>query len=430
MWPFSKKNTAPAYSVPALIDIHVKSYTLPEMTPRWSLFAKHQDDWNARTAIVEGYQASSVVYACVEKRAKLLASAPWKAERWSGDGWQHVPNSPLQKLIDAPNPDLSWYEIVYELSQSLDLAGNAFMTEVKGGRLGQPFQLHVLPPEFVKIKPGSQRLVDYYEYAEGGQTFRVPEQDMVHLKMPNPRSRWFGMPVLMAAGRATDVDRESGAWQKASLQNRGVVDLHVEVPDTLTAEQRAEIRDKLMERQTGPANARAPIVSSGKVTNLGMSAVEMDFVESRKVVWTEICSAFGVPMAALGFTENVNLANAETMEKMIWQDTIIPQFSLIKRQLTQQLAREFGSEWRLEPDLDAIPALQEDFGEKVQQAERLMRMGFTRNEVNAKLELGFDATPDGDVRYEPTGMIPAGLSGMDNGTDDAKAALSRLGYGA
>ena len=248
---------------------------------------------------------------------------------------------------------------------------------------------------------------------------------MVHLRMPNPNSRYFGMPVLMAAGRAADVDRESANWQKASLQNRGVVDVHIEVPSEVTAEQRQEIRDKWQERQGGPQNARAPVVSSGKINNIGQTAVEMDFVESRKAIWTELSAAFGIPLSALGFTENVNLANAGAMEKQMWQATIIPQLELMERQFTQQLAREFGPEWRMRPDLSGVEALQEDYGEKLANAERLLRMGFTRNEINQRLELGFDETPDGNTRYEPSGMLPA----LDQDTDEGKREVVKLAYG-
>jgi len=428
MWPFtSKKISAPAYSVADQLDLRVKSFTLPEMTPRWTLFAQENRDWNTTTAIKEGYNASAIVYAAVEKRAKLIATAPWKAERWQGDGWVHVPNSPLQQLIDSPNPDTSWYELIYAASQALDLSGNAFISEVKGGSRGKPFQLWNLPSQYIKIKPGRERLVEYYEYEESAGKYKIPEADMVHLRMPNPNSRWFGMPVLMAAGRATDVDRESGAWQKASLQNRGVVDLHIEVPDTVSAEQRAEIRDKIMERQTGPNNARAPIVSSGKVNNLGMTAVEMDFVNSRKETWKEIAMVFGTPLAALGLIDDVNRANGEAMERMVWQDTIIPQLELIKRQLTHQLAKDFGAEWRLEPDLSSVEALQANLEEQTRIAQRLMAMGFTRNEVNARLEMGFDDDPSGDVRYEPSGMMPVGFA--EGNADEERAALLKLAYG-
>jgi len=406
MWPFSRKMQTPFVPVESQLAMSIKSVSLPELTPQWWLFARRDYDWDIETAVLEGYQASAVVYAAVEKRAKLLASVPWVAERRTRDGeWEPAENSPLQQLVDRPNPDQSMYELVYQISQSLDLAGNAYLSEVKRGP--RAVALWHLPAKHMKLKPGKTRLIDYFEYDEAGSKARIEPEDMVHLRMPNPNSRWFGMPVLMAAGRATDVDRESGIWQKASLQNRGVIDVHFEVPTGTTPEQVDDMKKRWKEKQSAPANAREPTFTSGKVTQMGQTAVEMDFVQSRKAVWTEIAAVFGVPLAALGFTEDVNLANAESMNKQLWQDTIIPQLDLIKRQLNHQLAGEFGPEFRLSYDLSNVPALQEGLDKKLESAERLYRMGVPFNVINQHLEMGLDEIEGGDVGYIPSGLIPA-----------------------
>jgi HK97 family phage portal protein len=432
MWPFTKKLPVPIETPDRQVSMYLKSVSLPEATPRWSLFAKRQENWNPEVAIKEGYNASAIVYACIEKRAKLLAAVPWRAQQKRGGEWVDMPESPLQRLIDRPNPEQSLYELIYEASQSLDLAGNAFISEIKGGTSGLPFELWLLPAQHMLIKPGRERLISYFEYAEQGiGRIRIEPEDMIQLKMPNPNSRWFGMPPLMAAGRAADVDRESADWQKSSLQNRGVLDIQIEVPETLSKEQRDEIRDKLTDRQTGPANARKPIVSSGKVHQLGQNAVEMDFVASRKAVWLEISAVFGIPLAMLGFTEDVNLANSETMRKMVYEDTIIPQLDLMGRQLNHQLSSEFGPDWRIEPDLSNVEALQENLGDKLANADKLWRMGVPFDQINERFELGFEPFEGSDVGYLPGGLLPAGFDNMPEppATPDELDAQKRLAYG-
>jgi HK97 family phage portal protein len=395
MWPFKSKTIE--HNVPSVqtqIAMAVKSITIPQAAPDWKLFAKTQTDWDVKTAIVEGYNASAAVYTCVEKRAKLVSSVPWKAKKKLQDGTlEDLPSShPLNMLINMPNPETSWLEIMYEVSQQLDLAGNFFMSEIKAGARGLPTQVWVLPAQYVKIKPGKERLIDYYEYQESSSTrFKVMADDMVHLRLPNPSSRYFGQPVLMAAGRATDIDRESGIWQKCSLQNRGVLDISLEVPEGLQQDEIEAVQKKLEERHSSPVNARKPLVTSGKVTQLGQTAVEMDFVNSRKAVWAEICAVFGMSMSDLGFTESVNLANAEAMQKQLWVNTVIPQLELIKRQLNPQLASEFGPDICLEYDLSNVSALQENLTEKLTNAEKLWRLGFSLEAINSRLELGFDS---------------------------------------
>jgi HK97 family phage portal protein len=407
VWPFTRKLQTPALSVPSQLSMSIKSLSLPEATPRWWLFAQNDHQWSSRVAIDEGYAASSIVYTAVEKRAKLLASTPWRVERRRGDEWEPLDDHPLINLLERPNPDQSFYELMYEASQSLDLAGNAYLTEIRPSEGRPPVALWLLPAEYMKIKPGRSQLVEYYEYSEDGIRQRIQPEDLIHLKMPNPSNRWFGMPVLMAAGRATDVDRETGIWQKTSLQNRGVLDMHIEVPEGTTPEQIEEAKRQYREKHGGPDTAREPIFSSGRITQLGQTAVEMDFVASRRAIWTEIAAVFGVPLAAMGFTEDVNLANADAMMRQLWQNTIIPQLDLIKRQLNHQLASEFGDDIRLMYDLSNVAALQDDFGEKLSNAERLFRMGVPFNEINQKLELGFEDTEGGEVGYIPSGLIPA-----------------------
>lgn len=420
MWPFKTKLIAPPSND---VAHQLKSLTLPQAQPSWRLYAKN-NPWNVHTAIAEGYNASAIVYACVEKRAKLLASTDWKAMRMVDGMWQHDPESPLQQLINMPNPDQSWYEIIYGASQNLDLSGNAFISEIRAGVRNQPQQLWLLPSQYIKIKPGRENLVEYFEYsyhtALGNK--KIMPADMVQLKLPNPNDPYFGMPPLMAAGRATDIDRESGIWQKVSLENRGAADINIKLPDDATREQVASIREQYEKMQTGAKNARRALMTNADIQQLGMNAVELDFVESRKSVWTEITAAFGLSLSDLGMTENVNLSNAQEMNKALWQNTIIPLVELVERQLNHQLAVEFPG-YKIKADLSNIEALQESQDTKLANAEKLFRMGVPFNELNKMYELGFDETASGETGYIPTGLIPVNfdISGEIGLPDDAES---------
>lgn len=401
MWPFNKKIVSNVPSVEQQVKFALKSITLPEAQPSWNLFPQLQRNWSTTVAIDEGYNASAIVYAAVEKRAKLIAGVPWYAATKNVEGdIERLPlTHPLNLLLNRPNPDQSWYELIYSVSQMLDLSGSAFIPEFKGGALGVPISLSLLNSEYVKIKAGTERLVGMYQYTNGNVTRNIDPDDMIQLKLPNPKDPYFGQPVLMSAGRATDIDREAGNWQKTSLQNRNISDIHIEVPEGTQPDQIEAMRAALKERSQTPDNARSPLVSSGKINQLSRTAVEMDFTNSRKSVWTEIAACFGVPLAAIGFTESVNLANADAMMKQLWTETIIPQLELLKRQLDHQLASEFGPNVCMEFDLSNVSALQESLDSKLANAERLWRLGIPLTAINQRLELGFD---DNEIPEEPT----------------------------
>lgn len=410
MWPLTKKKQPNTPTVKEQVRFAIKSLTLPEAQPRWSLYPQNQKDWSTLTAIHEGYNASAVVYTAVEKRAKLTASIPWYAGEKDSDGnVEKLPlNHPLNQLIENPNRSQSWYELIYGASQMLDLSGNAFISELRGGANNYPVELWLLSTQYMKIAPGTQELVKYYQYVNGTVNRNIEPEDMIQLMLPNPDDPLFGQPVLMSGGRATDIDRESADWQKASLQNRGVLDIHVKLPEGATQEQAEAVKQKLKDRQNGPANAREPMATTGDVQQLGQTAVEMDFLNSRKAVWTEIAAVFGVPLAAMGFTEDVNLSNAQEMDKQLWKNTIIPNLELLRRQLTKQLAQEYGENIVMMYDLSGVSALQESFTDKLNNADKLFKMGYSANTINEALELNLPEQ-DNDIGYIPTGLIPVGL---------------------
>jgi HK97 family phage portal protein len=422
MWPFSNKISSNVPTVSQQLDFRLKSITLPEAQPKWNLFPQKQKEWSTDVAINEGYNASAIVYAAVEKRAKLIASVPWRAvlKDANGDTTPLPYNHPLNQLIYSPNLDQSWYELMYSASQMLDLSGSAFMPEVKGGARGLPISICVLNSEYIKIKPGTEQLVEMYQYVNSNVTKNILPEDMVQLKLPNPKSPYFGQPVLLAAGRATDIDREAGDWQKASLQNRNISDIHVEVPEGTQPDQIEAIQSKLRERSNTTDNARSALVSSGKINQLSRTAVEMDFTASRRSIWTEIAACFGVPLAAMGFTEDVNLANADAMMKQLWQDTIVPQLELFKRQFDHQLAKEFGENVCMEYDLSNVTALQESLDSKLDNAAKMYNLGFTLAQINQRLELGFD---EADIPVEAPPVDE------DLNDDEVKRMLKSVTYG-
>lgn len=428
MWPFKHKETTR--------QVEIKSITLPETTPKWQLGKLGgRIDWNVETAIKEGYNSSVVVNTCIEKRAKLVSCVPWVAYTKNTEGtFEKVPDSPLQKLIDKPNPDQSFSDIIYRAIQQLDLSGDAFISEIKAGVAELPVELWLLPSKNVTPQRGSNRLVDSYEYMEGNTRSAIKAEDMIQLTFPNPDDPVNGQPTLKAAGIAADIDREAATFQKVSYQNRGLSDINVKLPENTTSEQADYVSKKLKEKQ-GAKNARDPIVSTADVTVLNQTAAEMDFINSRRAVWSEICAQFGLSLSVLGMTEDVNLANGKEQQRALWVNTVIPLLDLISQQLDRQLVSEFNTDgvtYYLRYDLSNVVAMQDDINEKLDAAKKLFDMGFSTKVINNRLELGFEENEVDDVSYLPMGYIPAEFAGdevsnNDDTNEDDKAA--NLGYG-
>lgn len=432
-WRFWKREKA----APAITDgIPQKRYTIEELLLTITGGKAQFQKWDAKEAIENGLRASAIFYACVNQRAQAISQVPWrvyKKAKNKDDTREELPEHPLQKLIDNPNPDFSWAEIMSLCSQHIDLAGNFYMAETRAGNTRTPIELMPLVPYGVKIIPGVLRLVEAYEYTgQSGRKLTFSANDVVQIKTTNPNDFLFGMPTIQAAGRAVDIDRSAGAWQKSSLDNRGVSDYAIVLDSDTTQDQYDRLREYHKERQAGPENARKPFFTTKDVKPLNQSAVEMDFVNSRLSTWQEIASAMGVPLPMIGVLADATLANIETSRRIFWTDTIVPLLRMIKDQLNAQLAIEFGADIELDYDLSGVEAMREDMGLKLDNARKLWDMAVDLQRINKMLELDIpdiETLEGSDVGYINAGLLPAGedfsddMAASDNDPDAARAAF-------
>src|SRR5690606_30810422 len=77
---------------------------------------------------------------------------------------------------------------------------------------------------------------------------------------------------------------------------------------------------------------------------------------------------------------------------------------------------------RVVPDLSNVPALQENLDQKLENAQRLWRLGYPVNAINQRLELGMTDTEDGAERRLDTALT----TGQDTDQATSMASASRL----
>lgn len=433
-WPWSRTKASQAVQS----AIEAKSYSLPEILLSTNRSVKYSD-WNIENAIELGYKANAAFFACARLRAEAASEVPWRAMRRNSAGeLEHVPDSDLQKLLDMPNPDIELSEMIEHLINSLDIAGNEYWSIVTGGLSGKkPVELWPLDPQGMAIRGGdSGRLIQQYEYqAKGsGKRLVMPNAEVVHVKNANPSSFLFGLPTILASGRGVDIYREARDAQKSSFENRGLHDYAVILDTSTTPEQLERIKKTYEERAAGAKNNRKPLFSTRDVKALSASPAEMDYIQTVESVVTEICSVMNVPPSMIGYMQDATLANFETAKKVFWENGMVPLLARVSRQLTHQLARPYyGDEWAIMPDLSKVAALKQNYQTSVDSAVKLWGMGVPFNEINQRLELGFEDIEGGDVGYLGAGLIPSNVDWTGGDTqpvdEQTQKILAKLAYG-
>jgi HK97 family phage portal protein len=388
-------------------------------------------DWSTADAVALGYKANAAVNACINKRADELEAVPWVA-KYNGEP---MPDSPLQRLINNPNPDMAFSQIVAYIVQMLDLSGNVYLSKIIAGvRSREVVEIWPLDPRGMIAKRGANRLIGAWEYRGPGgvKPTEFTADQICQIRNPNPESFIYGLPTMLASGRGVDIYREARDAQKSSFENRGLSDIAIIIDPETTAEQFERIKAKHAERNQGSANNRAPIFSTRDIKPLGSSPAEMDYTASVQSVINEICSVLGVPPQMIGYLQDATLANYETARKILWVNTLIPLLRRISSQLQRGIAADFGPGWTIEPDLSAVDALADDYNKNVEAAAKLWGMGVPFNEINKRLSLGFDEIEGGDVGYLGGGLIPANVDWTADpatGAEDLAKTLAGLTYG-
>jgi HK97 family phage portal protein len=395
-----------------------KSVPTPSLIPRQSQHPEWRD-WSTQHAFREGYRASTWVYDAIEIRRRAVASVPWHVEVRNGDDWERAPDHPLAQLLSSPNPDFSQRQMIGRLVQWLDLGGNVYWLKVRGGRRRAPVEMWPVMPDAMRVIPGgssSGRMVAGYRYEWDNVRTDFPAEDVTHFTYPNPGDFYYGMSPLRAAGMAVDIDTEAERFQKVSLQNRGIPDgVFTLGGEAVGREEWEQARQQVREQYQTKDSFRAPwVVAHAKWEQMSLSPADLDYIESRGFTRVEILSAFSVPPPLVGIYDDATLANIESARRIFWLEGIVPLLEEIRDQMTQALVPEFGSvnDLRIVYDTSNVEALREKFDEKVKSAQALWAMGVPFNEINQRLELGFDedSVPGGEMGFVSAGLLPTDMA--------------------
>lgn len=372
-------------------------------------------EWDAQQAIDDGLKVATWVYICIHKKALAVASVPWVVQRAGtsgGDTWETDTNHPLNELLAAPNAKQTREEVMYRIAAHLELSGNAIMTKIRA--LGVPFEIWSHNPARVQPVPDKAEFISGYKFL--GRPDRYEEaSDVIHFRYPDPGNPYWGLGPLQVMAKTVNADVSAAQWQQNQIVNAAVPSGFLAFKTALSPRQYDHIRERVNEDMIGTANARKVgiIGADAQWLQTQLGAVDLDWLEGRKLSREEICAGFAVPPPVVGIYENATLANIETARLIFWLDSVVPMLATIRGEFNRALTPEFGEGIRVNFDVSNVQALWPLFAQRLEAAEQLMRMGYTANDINARLDLGMEQTLQGAVSWMPSSMVPAGTYDVD-----------------
>lgn len=389
--------------------------------------------WLQRNSNVDAFATHATVFACVTKIAQALSSVPWKVMTGTDENPTEILDGPWYRLLTKPNPLMSRNQLKSLTATFMATTGECFWVLDNGT---DPIIGETEIPLFLWPKSGNE-VTEVVDPATGqlrgwriaGVRDKVsrdyPLHAVIHLPWTlDPTRPWRGASPLRAAMASVLSDVEAMSFNRNYYANGASPSLIVTSKDRdLTPAQAKEVQRSINDGWQGTSKA-------GKVLALpsGMDAKEtnasfrdMQFLQGLEWGRGRIAETFGVPLALLSDSKDVNFNTFRQSKRQFYEQTIVPLVRTIEDQIEVQLIEprlstdEAGSAkvsggravW-VAFGIDDLPVMQDDRDTKLASAAKAQSMGFTKNEVNEEFALGFDADDEiGDVRFLPTTLQTA-----------------------
>ena len=383
------------------------------------------------------------VYACVRLRSIALSALPLKLYRKLPDGTREQVNEhPLLDLLARPNPWLSNQQLKFGTESALCLWGESFWVAERGrSGLEQPYELQLVPPEYMSAQFSQERGVKYFEYTQvsndtprpqAGTGQRFDPREVVWLRYPHPENPYIPLSPLAAARRSLILEEMARAsntqFFEQGMMPGGIISPLDERQPPLTDSQAAQIQSSLDSSAKGLKNAHRWTILRTRVgvQELSSSPKDADFLGLLQQCMEDICRVLGVPALLVGDLEHGDTyRNKEHAERAFWANTMRSEAHLIAEQLNLQLVPMFDEpDLLLAFDLDGVSALREDENAIV---ERMRKLGSLGEPLNAMLAKWFpdllpaDGTgwPWGDEPWLPGTLVqPSAKDMADDGPAD------------
>lgn len=380
---------------------------------------KGQTYWsvqNDKEYIKQGFNQIVWVYACAAKIASSVSCIPWKLYKKNSKG--EPEEIKVHPLLDLFNYRVS------EFYTSSDFFEMWAMYLALNGKFYALMDMPVRPSELIPLHPfrvnpviseNNEHMVKYFKYQDKHE---YSSNLILWSKFFDPLSFYDGQSPIRAAARTIDTENSAIAWNKDSFDNMGMPPGALMLQN-VSKQVIEKLKSKWKKEFAGPQNARMPLIFDSEkmqYLNFGLSQIDMDFLQQRKLTRTEICAAFGVPGQVVGDPEGQTYSNYEAALKSFWADTVIPRYlKKIQQELNKTIVQKWDPLFYVEYDTSNIEVLQEDDQIKVDKYTTLFNSNIiTLNE--AREPLGFEADKKNGDKYSYE--LASNISDINDYEDD------------
>jgi len=402
--------------------------------------------------IRKGYQKNPTIYSLVNLITKTAVAVPYiiyekqdedtlkqykaltsgivnddsliKANMIKKHALKKVEHTPLHDLLDRPNPAQSYATWMTEVIAFGKLTGNRFIYGIgPESREGKIFnELYALPSHLIEIKSnGIFEPVAKYCMNYGRNAYDIEADDILHIADFNPDydgsgSHLYGQSPLLSGLRSMVSNNEAVETGLKYLQNQTARGILTSEDESLTPTQAQQLKDAFRRNYQGSHNAGDVIVTPKKLswTNFGLSAGDLQLIETYNASIKDLCNIFSVPVQLLNNTESSTYNNMREAKKALYQNAVIPELDKLRDELNRWLVPLYGENLFLDFDYSSISELQQEQEKIVAQ----LSQSYWLSSNEKRMAMGYGLDDELEIMNDylvPSNFLP--ISDLDLGSE-------------
>ena len=342
----------------------------------------------------------------------------------------------LERLLDRPNPDIrSREEFIILTVLHLLLTGEAW--QVLLDNVGRVVTDADAKPRFLLVKCKqevrhasektatttpikSKSLLNKTGWFDAATDLVLPDEGALQSKLPNPTpgQQHRGFSPAQVGKTEIETDWMSAVYQNAYIKNGAEPQGYLSTKQGMGGNIRTALRQSWDQRHKGPFKAgRVAVLSHGlEYKRTGDNHQEMQYLEGRKFSREQNSILWGVPESELGYTSDTKYLNGISGNDAMWAQVFLPLMRLVEAAWNDPfygIARRYSNPrtdkraW-MGFDRTRVKAIMDRIADKMDQADKLFRMGVKVDDINRRLSLGLPSNPGvSDVPMFPLQFAPA-----------------------
>lgn len=354
----------------------------------------------------EGYMLNDISYGAIKMIASTISQFKYKVSTMNSNGEkEYISDHPWLKLIQRPNDFQGQSEYLTEVISFWLISGKTFQQALFAPSTGEPKKLYTMRPDYVYAKFNSNKTKIVLGYNQDGNIIPFKEKELSYLKFFHPLNELDGLSPLVPAAYSVDMNSQAKIWNVNSFQNNAMPSGYLKTKETV-GEDNQERYKEMLKSIKGSLNSRKPFVADNgdEWVQLGLNALEMDFINGLNISAKGIAIAFGIPSVLLGDSDSSTYNNYKEAEKAFTVKTALAISQMIVDEWNNWLMPIYGDEnAKIEVDPKSILILQEEKNNIVERTIKLYNSGvITRAE--ARQMNGFTFSDEDEI-YKVLGNV-------------------------